>query len=90
MSKFTKHGSTRKQQRGIPQLILDWLIEYGRVTRRRGADVYSFDKDGRRRLRRDIGGLAYNRLEDFFDAYVVLSDDGNVITMGWRLKRLKT
>ena len=89
MAEYTKHGSARARQRGIPQLILDWLIEYGRLTRKRGADVYIFDKESRRRLRCDIGSLAYKRLADLFDAYVVVSDDGKVITTGWRQRRLK-
>ncbi len=89
MAEYTKHGSARAQQRGIPQLILDWLIEYGRLTRQRGANVYFLDKDSRRRLRRDIGGLAYKRLADLFDAYAVVSDDGKVITTGRRQRRFK-
>lgn len=90
MAEYTKHGSARAQQRVIPMLIIDWLIEYGRPTRRRGANVYFFDKASRRRLQRDIGVLAYRRLADLLDAYAVVSDDGKVITTGWRHGHLKT
>jgi len=90
MLPYTQHGMERSKQRGIPPLVIDWLIEYGRVIRHKSADVYSFDHGSRRRLRGDIGSLAYKRLSDFFNAYVVLSDDGRVVTTGWRLKRLKT
>jgi len=86
----TKHGSYRAQKRGIPKLIVNWLIDYGQSTRRRGANVYFFDKFSRKQLQNDIGKLAYKRLEDMLNAYVVVSDCGKVITAGWRYKRFRT
>ena len=86
----TRHGLERAQKRGIPKLIVNWLIDYGRSTRRRGANVYFFDKFSRRQLQKDIGRLAYKRLEDMLNAYVVVSDCGKVITAGWRYKRIRT
>ncbi len=86
----TRHGLERAQRRGIPKLILNWLIDYGQSTRRRGANVYFFDKLSRKKLQKDIGSLAYKRLEAMLNAYVVVSDCGNVITAGWRYKRIRT
>lgn len=88
MRAATRHGRVRRQQRSVAPLIVDWLIAYGRSIRRHGADVYFFDKAARRTLERDIGALAYRRLADQLDAYVVLSDDGAVITTGWRTERV--
>jgi hypothetical protein len=89
MSNFTKHSKIRAQQRGIPRLILDWLMDYGTVKRRHGADLYSFDHKSRKALRREIGNVAYNRIADLLNAYVVVSDEGAVITTGWRTKKLR-
>ena len=90
MSDFTRHGGSRAQKRGIPSLVIDWLMAYGRVARRRGADVYFFDHAARKALRRSIGAPVYRRIADLLDAYAVISDEGQIITTGWRYKRLKT
>ena len=89
MIEYTAHAIARSQQRSIPPLIVDWLMDYGRVTRHKGGDVYHFDKAARRTLRSRIGGLPYKRLADQLDVYVVISDDGKVITVGNRFKHLK-
>ena len=89
MSDFTRHGGARAQKRGIPSLVIDWLMAYGRVARRRGADVYFFDHAGRKALRRSIGAPVYRRIADLLDAYAVVSDEGQIITTGWRYKRIK-
>lgn len=88
MMRSTKHGRIRRQQRSITPLVVDWLVAYGRSVRKHGADLYFFDKAARRALERDIGALAYRRLADQLDAYVVLSDQGTVITTGWRTERV--
>lgn len=89
MEGYTRHCSARTQQRTIPPLIVDWLRDYGRVTRHRGADVYYFDKATRKTLRSRIGSVPYKRLADLLDVYVVISDDGKVITACKRLAHLK-
>ena len=83
------HCDIRCKQRGIPDLVIDWLIGYGKVTRRHGADVYYLDKKTRRQLRREIGTIAYKRMEDLLDTFLVLSDNGTIITTGKRTKRIR-
>ena len=85
----TNHCTSRCQQRGIPHVVIDWLIKYGSVTRRNHADVYYMDKKSRKRLRSDIGKIAYKRIQDLLDSYLVLSDEGNVITVTKRYKRIR-
>lgn len=41
MSPMTKHAASRRRQRSIPQLIIDWLFDYGHR---------EFDKHGAYRL----------------------------------------
>ena len=86
---FSHHAQVRKQQRAIPPIIVEWLQDYGCVIRKEGADVYYLDKKGRRKLKRDIGSVPYRRMEDLLDAYAVIADDGTLVTIGWRYKRLK-
>ena len=85
----SKHCDIRCKQRGIPVIIIDWLIDYGRVVRSYGADVYYLDKKGRRRLKREIGTIAYKRMNDLLNSFLVMSDDGTIVTVGKRYKRIK-
>lgn len=86
---MTRHATARAQQRGLPPLIVDWLDTYGaRAQDRRGAAILYFDKASRRNLERDVGSQVVDRLRPLLDAYLVMADDGTVITLGWRFKRL--
>ena len=86
---MTRHASTRAQQRGLPPLIVDWLDTYGaRALDGGGAQILYFDKASRRNLERDVGSQVVDRLRPLLDAYLVMADDGTVITLGWRFKRV--
>lgn len=85
----TRHASKRAQQRGLPPLIQNWLDTYGaRARSSGGAEVLYFDKCSRRHLARDVGSQVVDRLRPFLDAYMVVANDGTVITLGWRFKRI--
>lgn len=87
--KFTKHASERQQQRSIPEIVIDLIVDFGTVERS-GADAskYYFNKTSRRRVRRYAGQLSPS-LEEYLDYYVVVSDSGKVITVAPRIKRIK-
>jgi len=55
-----------------------------------GADVYSLDKHSRKTMIKEIGEIAYKRLRDLLDIFVVVADDGHVITTGKRFKRIRS
>ena len=40
-------------------------------------------------MKKEIGSIAYKRLDDLLDAYVVIAADGAVVTTGKHYKRLK-
>lgn len=86
---ITHHASTRQQQRGIPTLVVDLLINYGTVERA-GADAasYYFDKASRRQVLAYAGPLS-RAIEQYLDYYAIVGDDGHVITVAPRLKRIK-
>lgn len=86
---MTRHANIRSQQRGVPPLVLEWLLEYGAVERQPGGtQLRFFDKTARRRLERRCGRSVVSRLDDFLSAYAVTADD-TVVTTGWRTKRVR-
>jgi hypothetical protein len=89
MSNLTHHASVRSQQRGIDPLIIDLVLTYGRVTRKRGANSYDLDGASRKSMMKGIGRRAYKRLEPMLDVFVVEADSGDVITVAPRNRRLK-
>lgn len=86
---LTHHAEVRMQQRGIPMAAVDALLAYGHQRRHRGADVYYFDKRTRARMARDMGKDLYRRLEKSLDSYLVVGDDGAVVTAAHRHHRLR-
>lgn len=87
----TKHAQDRSQQRSIPPLIKEWLIEYGARTRGpHKAIVCHFDRTSRRRLSASVGKEVVKRLGGMLDTYLVLSnDEQTLITAGHRSKRIR-
>ena len=92
MNDLTQHASRRITQRGIPLLIVHWLLAYGEEKHDgRGGVIRFFSHRSVRRLRRDVGGQPVRRLHKYLRTYVVEGlDNGSVITVGWRDKRIKS
>ena len=86
---FTHHAEARMQQRGISHQAVDALMAYGEYRRHRGAEVCYLTKQSRSRMLKDMGKPAFMKLEKALDAYVVVSDEGAIITAGHRYHRLK-
>jgi hypothetical protein len=83
---FTEHAIVRKQQRGIPPLIANWLIDYGdEEFDGHGGVVRYFSKQCIRRLERELGRKSIKRMSEYLRCYLVQSSkDGVVITVGKR------
>lgn len=86
---LTRHAQIRCQQRGISAEVVATLLEYGRRAHRHGAEVCFMDRTTHRRAERALGRDTYAKLADRLDRYLVVGDDGHVITVATRLKRLK-
>jgi len=87
---LTKHAEIRMQQRAIPNLIVDWLIDYGEVAyAKHGVTKHSFSKKSIRNIKRVAGHSISAYINDYRNAYVVVVDD-KVITTAWRQKRMKS
>ena len=86
---LTHHAEARIQQRGIPIAAVDAILSYGRRRRHQGADVYFLDRTSRERLAQALGAKTYSKIERSLNSYLVVSDDGAIITAAHRLGRLK-
>jgi hypothetical protein len=86
---LTRHAQERLQQRAIPELAVEMFERFGSSMRHQGADILFFDKPARKRLARAFGGQRASRvLEPWLNSFVCL-EDGRVITVARRTKRLK-
>jgi hypothetical protein len=87
---FSNHAQRRMQQRGIPQQVIEWILEVGSTMHdHRGCRVHFMDKSARRRLARAIPAVQYRRFEKKLNAYLVESVDGTIVTAGYRHSRLR-
>lgn len=86
LASSTQHGAQRAQQRGIPPLISNWLIEYGdEEFDGRGGVIRYFSKTCIRQMERDIGRDPIKRFSEFMRCYLVeRNSDGAIITVGKR------
>ncbi len=83
---FTNHAFIRSQQRGIPPLISNWLLDYGvEIYDGHGGIVRCFTASSIRDMEREIGRAPLKRMSEFLRCYLVQSStDGVVITVGKR------
>ena len=89
---YTEHAQSRMQQRAVPSRVVEHVLDFGRVTRGPGrngsrADAYLMDRRGRAALGRAIGEDELAQLGRKLNVYVVVGDDGSVVTVGRRTKR---
>ena len=86
---LSQHARVRMQQRGIPPRAVELLLEHGAVQHdHHGGRVLYFDNTSQKRLRRMLEPEAVAGMERFFRAYAVLGR-GEVVTVGWRYRRIR-
>jgi hypothetical protein len=86
---MSKHAADRCQQRAIPPLIVDWLVQFGAETYDgHGATIRHFDRASLRRLASHVGPRIVSLLSALLSAYLVICD-GTVVTAGYRYKRIR-
>lgn len=88
--RLSHHARRRMQQRSVPLRILDLLECYGSTKRAfYNADVYTFDRMARQRIRAELGDVGLKEIEPYKNAYMVVSDEGSVVTVARKYKRIK-
>jgi hypothetical protein len=86
---LSRHACERRQQRAIPEMMIDLLLQFGSSeSAGSGASKMFFDKTSRRRVKAYAGPLA-SLLEDHLDVYAIVSTDMTVITVGHRTERIQ-
>lgn len=89
MLSMTRHSQTRLQQRGIPLNVIENLLDFGHEAYdHRGSRVIYFDRRARSRLQKVIGDDTFRRIECHLDAYAVIGEHDEVITVGHRTHRI--
>ncbi len=85
---LSRHAQSRVQQRCIPPLIIEWLLDFGAEERTHGASRRYFDKASRKKLAREKGQEVVKLLAPLLDTYLVHTDD-LVVTVGHRTRRFR-
>lgn len=81
---YSQHGRVRQQQRCIPPFIVEALIDYGDERHLGGGtSSFSFSKRGWKHLASYMG-QAISAFEKYRNAYLVLAENGEIITVAWR------
>jgi hypothetical protein len=86
---LTKHAQARSQQRSISPFIIDLLLDFGCQVRSGHANKYLLDKRGRRKIRQYLGSRCYQQIEDKLSCWAVVGDDGAVVSVGHRTRRIR-
>ncbi|MDO9439630.1 MAG: hypothetical protein Q7T73_01945 [Beijerinckiaceae bacterium] len=86
----TGHAQARLQQRAIPPLVVDLLMQFGSPSRSGGAERLMFDKSAVKRLRRYLGGeRGLKTVERWLGVYAVVGDNGSLVTAAHKTERFR-
>lgn len=84
-----KHAKDRQQQRCIPPLIIEWLLQYGDERHdSHGCLIRFFSKSGKKCLAKDVGKTVVGLLGRYMNSYLIEDLDGTVVTVGKRYKHI--
>ncbi|MDP6653743.1 MAG: DUF4258 domain-containing protein [Gammaproteobacteria bacterium] len=86
---LTRHAENRMQQRGINRQAVDYVLAYGRKSYdHHGCRVVWLDKQARLRIHEEEGHEVVRKLDKCFNTYAVIDQNGTVITVGHRYRRI--
>lgn len=89
MLTLTNHARTRIQQRGIPEAVVENLLDFGQEQyNHRGGCVVYFDRRAREKMQQAYDKKTYKQIEPHLDAYAVVGHSGYVVTVGHRTRRI--
>jgi hypothetical protein len=80
---LSEHARKRSQQRSIPAAVIDLLLDYGDETHLgNGVTSFSFRKKSWKNAAKYLG-LRTKYFERYRTCYVVVSEDGTIITVAY-------
>jgi hypothetical protein len=89
MNQVTQHAHTRMQQRGIKQDTLEFLFEYGaEYYGGNNMRVLYFNKESRAKLLSNLSKSQKSKIDSQLNAYAIITDEGQIITVGHRTKKI--
>jgi hypothetical protein len=84
------HAQIRMQQRAITADMLESLLNFGQVKfNGQGTEILTFPKKVVKHLKKELNHKVFMKIERHLNLYAIMSSDGELITTGYRTKRLK-
>jgi hypothetical protein len=84
------HAQIRMQQRAITADMLESLLDFGQVKfNGQGTEILTFPKKIVKHLKKELNHKVFMKIERHLNLYAIMSSDGELITTGYRTKRLK-
>ena len=86
--KMTQHANIRSQQRAIPPILIDLLLQFGACEPvGNGATKMFFDKAARKRVKAYAGSLS-GLINEHLDVYAVVGSECQIITTAHLTERI--
>jgi len=86
----SQHAKVRMQQRAISEDMLESLLDFGQVKfNGQGTEILTFPKRVVKHLKKELDHKVFMKIERHLNLYAIMSSDGELITTGYRTKRLK-
>ncbi len=85
---LTDHASARMQQRAFPRHVVEAIMQYGAGHIVQGAESIMLDRLALR-MAAEVDNRLAIELERYCGAYVIVGDEGQVVTVARRKRRLK-
>ena len=86
----SQHAKIRMQQRAISEDMLESLLDFGQVKfNGQGTEILTFPKKVVKNLKKELNHKVFKKIERHLNLYAIMSSDGELITTGYRTKRLK-
>jgi hypothetical protein len=84
------HAQIRMQQRAITADMLESLLNFGQVKfNGQGTEILTFPKKVVKNLKKELNHKVFMKIERHLNLYAIMSSGGELITTGYRTKRLK-
>ena len=84
------HAQIRMHQRAITADMLERLLDFGQVKfNGQGTEILTFPKKVVKHLKKELNHKVFMKIERHLNLYAIMSSDGELITTGYRTKRLK-
>jgi len=85
---LSSHAAKRIRQRGIPQIIIDWLIQFGEKKRVKYGQALFFGKRGKLRMKQHLG-RTYSKWDQMIASIYLVIVEQTIVTVGHGYKRFR-